>query len=74
MEQDKGPVIIYVEGGGLKEKQRGQGYFTLAKRGTIVFFWYKDKGGSYDSARFIRSQFKKVTLVNQLDRMEYKDI
>ena len=31
-------------------------------------------GGSYDSARFIISQFKKVRLVNQLDRMEYKDI
>ena len=32
---------------------------------------YKDKGGSYDSARFIRSQliFKKVRLVNQLNRM-----
>ena len=27
-------------------KNRGsQGYFKLAKRGAIVFFWYKDKGG-----------------------------
>ena len=35
---------------------------------------HKDKGwGSYDSARFIRSQSKKGRLVNQLDRMEYKD-
>ena len=23
----------------------GQGYFTLAKKGSIAFFWYKDKGG-----------------------------
>ena len=30
--------------------------------------------GGYDSARFIRSQFKKVRLMNQLGRMEYKDI
>ena len=30
-----------------------EGYFKLGKRGAIVFFWYKDKGGSYDSARFI---------------------
>ena len=31
-------------------------------------------GGSYDSARFIRSQFKKVRKVNQLDRMGYSYI
>ena len=53
----------------------GQGYFKVAKRGAIVFFWYKDKGeGSYDSARFKISQFRKVGLVNLLDRTEYKDI
>ena len=40
------------------------GYFKLAKRWLLFFFWYKDKGGSYHSARFIRSQFKKVRLVN----------
>ena len=33
-------------GGGRWEKNReGQGYFKLAEGGTIVFFWYKDKGG-----------------------------
>ena len=60
----KGLVIIYVEGeGGRKNRGGGQCYFKLAKR-----------GGSSDSARVIRSQFKKGRLVNQLDRMEYKDI
>ena len=51
-----------------------QGYFKLAKRGGYFFFRYRDKGGSYDSARFIRSQFQKVRLVIQLDRTEYEDI
>ena len=53
----------------------GQGYFKLAKRGggLLLFSGTKIRGeGSYDSARFIRSQFKKVRLLNQLDRMEYK--
>ena len=49
----------------------GTDYFKLAKRGCSC--WYKDKGGSYDSVIFIRSQFKKVRLVNHLDRMEYRD-
>ena len=45
----KGPVIIYVEGGGGRKMEGGgQCYFKLAKR-----------GGSCDSARFIRSQFKR---------------
>ena len=44
------------------------------KNSCNAFFWYKDKGGPYHSARFIRKQFKKVRLVNQLDGMEYKDI
>lgn len=56
-------------GGG--RKIGGGRLFEISKEGAIVFFGYKDKGGSYDSARFIRSQliFKKVRLVNQLNRM-----
>ena len=39
-----------------------------------MFFSGTKIGGSYDSARFIRSQFKKVRKVNQLDRVLYNYI
>ena len=55
-------------------RKKGARLFYIRKEGGYFFFWYKDKRGSYNSARFIRGQFKKVRLVNQLDGMEYKDI
>ena len=37
------------------EKNRGAKAILNEQRGgAIVFFWYKDKGKSYDSARFMR--------------------
>ena len=59
-----------------RSKIGGPRLFYIRKEGGYCFFWYKDKdkGGQYHSARFIRSQFKKVRLLNQLDRMEYKHI
>ena len=52
-EEAKGQVIIYVEGGG--RKTGGPRPFQMSKEGGLLcFFWYKDKGESYDSARFMR--------------------
>lgn len=39
------PSLFKKGGVGRWEKNRAdQGYFNLAEGGTIVFFWYKDKG------------------------------
>ena len=38
----------------LGEKWGGKAILNEQRGGAIVFFWYKDKGESYDSARFMR--------------------